>query len=134
MIPYYFTLAFSCLLMNKYWTCWISVHVWYDRFWSSTTWAYIVQSHVCFRTRDTSFTICFAQMMYIVISFCFVINDLIFLFPFFFLSTKLFEATWHVFYWSSQVVTIENFVRLLKLPLLLLLYRMLYFEPIIYIM
>ena len=55
MMCYSFTLASSCLLLNIRWTCWIlSVHVLYDRVWSF----YLVQSHVLFRTRDTSFTIC----------------------------------------------------------------------------
>ena len=74
MICYSFTLAFSCLLLNTRWTCWIfSVHVWYDRVWS----CYLVQSHVLFGIRDMSFTICSAQMMYIVNYSCFVMDDLI---------------------------------------------------------
>ena len=139
MICYSFTLAFSCLLLNTRWTCWIfSVHVWYDRVWS----CYLVQSHVLFGIRDTSFTICSAQMMYIVNYSCFVMDDLILV-----VFCSHYQVVWGnlarpllIF----QFVAIWNYVRSLKPTLLwilflnyieenVILYRLFYCEQIILI-
>ena len=116
MMCYSFTLASSCLLLNIRWTCWIlSVHVLYDRVWSF----YLVQSHVLFRTRDTSFTIC--SHRWCISWFILVLLWTTRFFVVFFLRTTLFEATWHVLYWFSQLFAILNYVRSLK-PILLLIY------------
>ena len=106
MIPYYFTLSFSCLLFNKRWTCWIFlftcdmtvfVHlpIWHILF--SLT---FYQENVTRHLPSTMYRWCISWFVVVLFwtTWSFVV---------FFSQYQVVKCP----FWSSQLVTIVNFLR-----------------------